>query len=85
MVEFDVRKLIRGIIDVALVIFGALWVWALFTFAQGTMDTSMEAQEVARYQIEALLVLVAANIFMVILFRFRKKITIKIDEEKEQK
>ena len=85
MVEFNVKKLIRGIIDVALAIFGMIWVWALFTFAQGTMDTSMAAEEVTRYQIESLIALVAANIFMVILFRFRKKITIKIDEEQEQK
>lgn len=85
MVEFSGKKLVRAIIDVALVIFGVIWVWALFTFAQGTMDTSMASEEVTRYQIEALLALIVANIFMVILFKFRKKITIKIDEEQEQK
>lgn len=83
MVEFNVKKLVRGIVDVALVIFGAAWVWALFTFAQGTMDTSMAAEEVSKYQIECLLVLIAANIFMVILFRIRKKITMKIEEEQK--
>lgn len=81
MIEFNWKRLVRAIVDVVLVILGIIWVWALFTFAQGTMDTSMAAEEVTRYQIEALIALVIANIIMVILFKIRKKLTEKLDEE----
>lgn len=81
MIEFNWKRLVRAIVDVVLVIFGIIWVWSLFTFAQGTMDTSMAAEEVTRYQIEALIALVIANIIMVILFKIRKKLTEKLDEE----
>ncbi len=81
MEEFNLKKLVRAIIDIVLVLLGVVWVLALLTFANGTMDNSMAAEEVTRYQIEALIRLIAANVIMVILFKIRKKITEKIDEE----
>lgn len=84
MIEFNVKRFIRIIVDVILVICGVVWVRALFTFANGTMDNSMESLDVARYQIEALVVLIVANVFMVILFKIRKWLKEKIDEEAEK-
>lgn len=81
MEEFNLKKLVRAIIDIVLVLLGIVWVLALLTFANGTMDNSMAAEEVTRYQIEALIRLVVANVIMVILFKIRKKITEKLDEE----
>ncbi len=81
MEEFNLKKLVRAIIDIVLVLLGVVWVLALLTFANGTMDNSMAAEEVTRYQIEALIRLIAANVIMVILFKIRKKITEKLDEE----
>ena len=81
MVEFSFKRLMKGIIDVFLVILGIIWVWSLFTFAQGTMDNSMAAEEVTRYQLESLAVLIVCNIIIVVLFKFRKKIKETIDEE----
>lgn len=83
MIEFSWKRLIKGVIDVCLVILGIAWVWSLFSFASGTMDTSMAVEEVSRYQIESLAVLIVCNIIIVILFKIRKKIQEAIDGERK--
>lgn len=72
--EFDGKRLIRGLVDAGLVLCGVIWLYSLFTFAGGTMDTSMEAEAVTHYQLWALAVLVGSNILLVVLFKIRKKI-----------
>ena len=84
MVEFDAKRLLRIVIDGVLILCGIVWVYNLFTFANGTMDTTMEAEAVTRYQLEALAVLIVTNILMVLLFKGRKKLVEKMEEEAEK-
>lgn len=72
--EITGKKLLCVLIDIVLVICGIVWVYNLFTFANGTMDTSMEAEAVTRYQLESLIILIVANVIMVVLFKVRAKI-----------
>ncbi|MBQ9927448.1 MAG: hypothetical protein IJO65_05680 [Lachnospiraceae bacterium] len=72
--EITGKKLLCVLIDIVLVICGIVWVYNLFTFANGTMDTSMEAEAVTRYQLESLVILIVANVIMVVLFKVRAKI-----------
>lgn len=72
--EITGKKLLCVLIDIVLVICGIVWVYNLFTFANGTMDTSMEAEAVIRYQLESLVILIVANVIMVVLFKVRAKI-----------
>ena len=72
--EITGKKLLCVLIDIVLVICGIVWVYNLFTFANGTMDTSMEAEAVTRYQLESLVILIVANVIMVVLFKVRTKI-----------
>lgn len=84
MLEFNGKRLLRVVIDAGLIICGIVWGYSLLTFAGGTMDTSMEAEAVTRYQLKALAALIISNVIIVILFKFRKKIKEKMDEEAEK-
>ena len=78
--EITGKKLLCVLIDIVLVICGIVWVYNLFTFANGTMDTSMEAEAVTRYQLESLVILIVANVIMVVLFKVRAKIKALMDK-----
>ena len=78
--EITGKKLLCVLIDIVLVICGIVWVYNLFIFANGTMDTTMEAEAVTRYQLESLAILVVANVIMVVLFKVRAKIKALTEE-----
>ena len=81
MLDFSPKNIVKTLMDIVLIICGVIWIFALFKFANGTMDTTMEAEAVTIYQLKALAVLIVTNIIMVVLFKGRKKIVEKMEED----